>query len=112
MIRLTTLALSLAFAGSAVADGNVENGSKLSQEKICHTCHGADGNKTVDAQYPRLAGQYADYLAKTLREYRSGSRVNLVMAGIAKPLTDEEIDDLAAFYEQQKGDLDDLSHLK
>ena len=111
MIRITTFVLALAFGPGAYA-ADVENGSKLSQEKICHTCHGADGNKPIDGQYPRLAGQYADYLAKALREYRSGSRVNLVMAPIAKPLTDQEIDDLSAFFAQQKGDLEDLSHME
>jgi cytochrome c553 len=113
MIRTTTLVLGLAAlcaAGTAAASGNAEEGKKLAQP--CEACHGPDGNKTIDPQYPRLAGQYADYLAKSLREYRSGTRKNAVMAGFATTLSDQQIEDLAAYFAQQKGDLDDLSHLK
>jgi len=47
---------------------------------------------------PHLAGQPAIYLVEQLKHYRSGQRTNEVMGVIAKPLTDKEIDDLAAWY--------------
>jgi len=63
----------------------------------CQTCHGLDGiAKLPDA--PNLAGQPATYLARELRAYRSGARRSEVMAVAAKPLSDADIADLAAYY--------------
>lgn len=63
----------------------------------CAVCHGALGLSMVP-NAPSLAGQPALYLAEQLKHYRSGQRSHAVMGVIAKPLTDTEIDDLAAFY--------------
>lgn len=64
---------------------------------MCATCHGANGvSVTPDA--PNLAGQPAQYLTGQLRNYRSGKRPHEVMAVVAKPLTDEDIENLAAWY--------------
>ena len=49
-------------------------------------------------EYPKLAGQYPDYLAKALRDYKSGARKNPIMAGMAAGLTQKDIDDLAEYY--------------
>jgi cytochrome c553 len=63
----------------------------------CAVCHGAAGlSVTPDA--PHLAGQPAIYLAAQLRAYRSGARKHEVMNVLAKPLTDDDIRDLAAWY--------------
>src|SRR5947208_1764328 len=103
-------ALLSAFALPAHAEGNPDNGKQKSQP--CAACHGADGQTTLDGQYPRIAGQYADYLAKTLHDYKSGARKNPVMAGFANTLSDQDIDDLAAYFSAQSGTLKDLSHYK
>lgn len=108
MIRLT-LAFSLLALGFAAQAADVEAGKAKSQ--TCQACHGTDGNGT-DPQYPRLAGQHADYLVKALKDYRSGSRANAIMAGFAGTLTDDDIANLAAFYAAQSGPLQDLSHHK
>ena len=64
---------------------------------LCQTCHGPDGiGITPDA--PNLAGQPRVYLAEQLRAYRSGKRQHEVMSVIAKPLEDEEIAAIAAWY--------------
>lgn len=91
-------------------DGNADAGKTKSQ--ACQACHGPDGNGTGDGQYPRIAGQYADYLAKALRDYKSGERANPIMQGFAATLSDEDIDDLSAWFSSQEGPLTDLSHLK
>ncbi len=70
-------------------------------KEVCASCHGVDGNST-DGSFPRLAGQYEDYLAKTLRDYRSGERNNAIMKGFAAALTDQDIRNLAAFYARQR----------
>jgi cytochrome c553 len=64
---------------------------------MCATCHGALGMSTMP-NAPHLAGQPAIYVEEQLKQYRSGKRANEVMAVMAKPLTDKEIEDLAAWY--------------
>jgi cytochrome c553 len=73
------------------------------QEKsvVCQSCHGPDGNST-DPQFPRLAGQYEDYLARALSDYKSGVRRNPIMSGFAAALSEQDIADLAAYYARQK----------
>lgn len=107
---LAALLCSLSPGALAAVEGHPEAGQKKAQP--CQACHGADGDKTIDPQYPRLAGQYADYLAKSLRDYQTGSRKNAIMAGFAATLTEQDIADLAAFYASQPGTLEDLSHLE
>jgi len=75
----------------------------------CAACHGADGNSTAPT-YPRIAGQYHDYLARALHEYKDGERKNPIMAGFAKNLTDTEIDRLARHFAAMPGKIGDLSH--
>lgn len=89
--------------------GDAEAGKTKSQP--CQACHGADGNG-IDPQYPKIAGQYADYLAKALHDYKTGKRNNPIMAGFAATLSDEDIDDLSAYFSTQAGPLTDLSHIK
>lgn len=69
-------------------------------ETNCAACHGADGN-AENPIYPIIAGQYRDYLAQALRDYRSGARNNAIMRGFAGALSDEDILDLAAYFSQQ-----------
>lgn len=64
---------------------------------MCVTCHGAMGLSTMP-NAPHLAGQPAIYIEEQLKQYRSGKRANEVMAVMAKPLTDQEIENLAAWY--------------
>ncbi len=68
----------------------------------CQACHGPDGNSPVPT-FPILAGQHRDYLLQTLRDYKSGARANPIMKAIVDPLSDEDMEDLAAFYASQKG---------
>jgi len=63
----------------------------------CAGCHGAEGISAAD-MFPNLAGQKAGYLVSSLKAYRDGTRVNAMMSGMAKGLSDETIDDLAAYY--------------
>lgn len=110
--KRTALALVLAALGTsayAAPAGDAKAGEQKAQ--ACQACHGADGNKTIDGTYPKLAGQYADYLAKALTDYKTGARKNAIMAGFATPLSAQDIADLAAFYASKSGDLEDLSHM-
>ena len=69
-------------------------------KEICQACHGLDGNSQT-ADYPKLAGQYPDYLAKALRDYKAGNRKNPIMAGFAGALTAKDIENLSAYYAAQ-----------
>ena len=89
------LALMLV-SGAASAKGDVDAGKTKAQP--CTACHANDGNAGIDPQYPRLAGQYRDYIAKALHEYKAGDRKNPIMAGFAGTLTDADIEDLAAYF--------------
>ena len=91
---------------SARAGGQELAGKQKSAS--CAACHGADG-KSIDPNYPNLAGQYESYLIKALSDYRSGKRTNVIMAGMATPLSNQDIEDLAAFYSSLEGNLSDLS---
>ncbi len=86
--------------GSAQAAGDPVAGQKKAQ--ACAACHGADGNSTVPL-YPKLAGQYRDYLEHALKAYKTGERKNPIMVGMAASLSDQDIADLAAWYASQKG---------
>ena len=67
---------------------------------VCSACHGPNGNST-NPEWPRLAGQSAVYIAEQLRLFRSGVRNNPVMKPLASALKDQDIDDLAVYYEAQ-----------
>ena len=66
--------------------------------KTCATCHGRNGVGTAP-NFPNIAGQKSIYLTEQLQLFRSGERKNEQMSIIAKKLTDEDIANLAAYYE-------------
>lgn len=70
--------------------------------KVCVSCHGIDGNST-NPQFPRLAGQYADYLVKALKDYKSGARPNPIMRGFAGGLSERDMTELAAWFASHPG---------
>jgi cytochrome c553 len=69
--------------------------------QTCVACHGNDGVGILP-EYPILAGQHEDYIRTALRAYRSGQRKNAVMGGMAAPLTDDDIAELAEYYSSQR----------
>ena len=82
-----------AFAGDAAAG--------KTKAVVCSACHGVDGNST-NPLWPKLAGQHAAYLTKQMKAFRSGERKDPVMAPMAMPLSDADIEDISAFYASQK----------
>ena len=67
---------------------------------VCGGCHGPDGNAPVP-QFPKLAGQRSDYVEKQLRDFKAGQRSDPVMAGMAAMLSDQDIADVAAYFESR-----------
>ena len=102
-ISLALLLAALPFTAMAKGDANAGKAKSIT----CQACHGLDG-KSVAPDYPNLAGQYASYMEKALRDYRDGRRTNMIMAPMAAGLSDQDIKDLAAWYASREG-LEDLS---
>lgn len=91
LIAIVALSLSsgLVFAGDAAAG--------KSKSATCAACHGANGISPNDL-WPNLAGQKQGYLIAQLKAFRDGQRSNPMMAPMAAPLSDTDIDDLAAYF--------------
>jgi cytochrome c553 len=91
------LTLSLLAAATASA-GDTGRGKELSA--TCAACHGADGN-SVNPEWPSLAGQHETYLVRSIKSFRDGERDNVLMSPQASALSDQDIDDLAAYFSDQ-----------
>ncbi len=93
-VALGALAVMIAFPSPAIPGDPAAGKVKT---RACVTCHGVDGMSRLPSA-PNLAGQNKWYLAKQLRDYRSGNRTHPVMSIVAKNLSDTDIGDLAAWY--------------
>ncbi|GIX33714.1 MAG: hypothetical protein KatS3mg125_1670 [Lysobacterales bacterium] len=100
LIALAMLPVMPVWAGDPIA------GQQKSQP--CQACHGPDGNQTVDPSYPKIGGQYEDYLVRAMLAYKNGERENAIMQGFMAPLSERDIRDLAAFYARQPRIIGDL----
>lgn len=83
----------------AWAAGDPELGKQKAQ--TCTVCHGPNGN-SITPMWPNLAGQHAEYIHKQLVDFRSGKRENVLMSPMATPLTDADIENIAAYYATQQ----------
>lgn len=95
---LAAAALVFATAAPVMADGSVEEGEALA--KKCSACHGANGEGKKDN--PAIAGMAADAFIAGMQAYRSGEKENKMMNRAAKKLSDDDIEDLAAYYASLK----------
>jgi cytochrome c553 len=93
--------------GRARGIGNPNRGRELAGDRGCAACHGSDGLSPEGMQPPSpiLAGQYADYLYQSMKQYKNGTRDNAIMGAQVGNLNDRDMRDLAAFYASEKGPL-------
>ena len=94
------ISLTFFISNQVIADSSYERGKEKSV--TCSACHGGDGN-SENKLYPRLAGQYKNYLIHSLNAYKSGERQNAIMSGFAAGLSEQDIIDLSTYYSKQKG---------
>jgi cytochrome c553 len=96
-IGVIVLALSglISFAANAA---DAEAGKAKSA--VCAACHGADGNSS-NPMWPSLAGQHASYIYKQLSDFKASRRINASMSGMVAGLSDDDMKNLAAYYETQ-----------
>ena len=87
---------SLLAVSMVSAQGNIKAGSK--KAKACQVCHGV-GGKSTNPTYPRLAGQHAKYIIKQLKAFKSGTRKDPIMNGMASTLSEQDMEDVAVFFE-------------
>jgi cytochrome c553 len=76
-------------------------GTGNNKSELCQGCHGENG-VSVDEMVPNLAGQYAQYIAKELRNFQSGARTHQIMSALAMTINDAELVDIATFFASQK----------
>ena len=99
--RLLIIVAAVAALGAAAAAAAADtNAGKAKATEVCAACHGGDGN-SASADFPKIGGQHGDYLAKALRDYKSGQRKNAIMAGFAQGLSKQDVENVAAYYGSQ-----------
>jgi len=87
------------YAGNVYAEGSIKAGAD--KAKACQVCHGKGGHSTKPT-YPILAGQHAQYIQKQLRAFKEGARKDPIMNGMAAPLSEQDIEDVAAFFQSNR----------
>ncbi|MDX1487126.1 MAG: c-type cytochrome [Acidiferrobacterales bacterium] len=92
-VTASMLACTVAYAAGDTAAGEAKSAA-------CAACHGPDGN-SVNPEWPKLAGQHPAYLVEQLRAFKAGHRQNATMAPMAKNLSEQDMQDLAAYFASQ-----------
>ena len=100
LLLLLALAISAPVLASdatpAAPKADVAKGQAIATQ-VCAACHAVDGSRGLPAN-PILQGQHPEYLVKQLHDFKSGARNNAIMQGMAAPLSEEDIRNVAAFY--------------
>jgi cytochrome c553 len=96
-VLFAAILLASSASSPAIAEGDASNGKTLGY--TCLGCHGIDGYRNAYPSYrvPKLGGQKAAYLIVALNGYREGSRAHPTMAAQASSLSDQQIEDVAAY---------------
>lgn len=94
-LLITTIVASSFFSASGFAAGDAAKGK--ARAATCVACHGTNGISMIP-MYPNLAGQKEQYLIKQMKAFRDGTRKDMVMAPMAAGLSDEDIENLSAYY--------------
>lgn len=100
MKKISYLSIGLLMVLPSLAQAaDIEAGK--AKTAMCVACHGADGKATIKT-YPNLHGQNAAYLEKQIKAFKSGERKDPVMSPMAAAINDEDIANIAAYYESLK----------
>ncbi len=91
-------------ADPAAGEALYSNGDASRGVVACVGCHGANG-KSASGAWPKLAAQHAAYIAKQLKNFKEGTRANAVMAGMAASLTEQDMNNIAAYLVKQEPSL-------
>lgn len=111
VVKATAAALAAVASIGAAQAADIANGRAIVERTNCAACHGPGLNKPVSPDYPKLAGQHADYIYWSLRQYQMGGgnptfgRNNAIMAAQVQSLSESDLKDIAAYVQSLKGDL-------
>ena len=102
MARMIAAILFLIMAALPLTQVSAQGDPAAGEQKvqICAGCHGPNGN-SMNPAWPKLSGQHAEYLVKQLHDFKSGTRNNPQMTPMAAPLSDQDIEDISAYYAAQ-----------
>ncbi len=89
------------FSGQATVEANAD-ATPPESGIYCMSCHGVNG-VSITTEFPHLAGQHADYMHETIRQYLEGERSDISMNAFLNLLTDEQLDELVQYYASQPG---------
>jgi len=108
-MKSIVFAAATVIASHAVA-GDIAAGKAVVEKYNCASCHGKDYNTPIDPGYPRLAGQHEGYLEHSLIAYQRGAdavngRNNPIMGAQVKPLSRQDIRNIAAYLHSLPGAL-------
>lgn len=95
VLIFAVMACAMAGASPAWAEGDAERGQSMAA--LCSACHGPDG-VSVNPLWPSLAGQQELYLVNSIKAYRDGVREDVSMQPFVATLSDQDVEDLAAYY--------------
>jgi len=98
-LKRAILAACTLIVATGVSAADIEKGK--AKAAMCAACHGQNG-KAMIPNYPNLAGQNAPYTVKQLRAFKDGIRKDPIMAGMAAGLSDEDMENIAAYYASLK----------
>lgn len=96
---LVALGTLMAWAGATHAQADEARARKI-VSGVCFVCHGAEGESSSE-QFPRLAGQHWEYIAKQLENFKSGKRKSSAMAGMVATLKPDEMVAIGKYFEKQ-----------
>jgi len=99
LVATVSLVALLGWSGSALAVGNKQAGQ--AKAATCGACHGLDGNSIANPEWPSLAGQGEAYIVRQLKGFRANLRQNPLMSPMAMTLTDQDSEDVAAYFSSQ-----------
>jgi cytochrome c553 len=111
IVKATAAALTAVASIGAAQAADVANGHAIVERTNCAACHGPGLNKPVSPDYPKLAGQHADYIYWALRQYQMGGgnptlgRDNAIMAAQVQSMSESDLKDIAAYVQSLHGDL-------
>lgn len=97
--KIAVFAAGLLSAMGAHAAGDAAKGAAIATT-VCVACHAADGNSVMAAN-PKLAGQHPEYISKQLKNFKAGTRANVVMGPLAGTLSDDDVANLSAYFGAQ-----------
>ena len=96
VLTLLAAIVALPVQAESLVDGSADNGK--TRAIVCSACHGPEGN-SISPMWPNLAGQNANYLVAQLEAFKSGTRSDPIMSGQAMALSEQDMQDLAVYFE-------------